>query len=424
MKMKRLITATLVTFVAACGTQVHKKDSQAKLLTPACWMPVAPPEVTDGQAAFDTYSWKMFVALNWPASATIRGEPDCKKPLSASGPKVWQTFKTSSEIFRVDGVSPGPWQSGYGSGPSVSEIKQVSKASNTVAISSHQEAVGGWLIDQQGNPTYFQMWVNRNWYNYVLKNNLYNKDNFSNSTNIELPWNAAELKSAWRILQNADDAASYITQVSEVAEFDDTGKATGMTKKVTLGLVGFHIIYKPEGYPQWIWSTFEHVDNVPDSIYDPGTNKVVPEPALDINYSYYNATATKVNQSPCQISDPSDCQPFTTPNPLTRLTPVRADAKTANTEYQTKQVQGTVLENYQLITTQWPTQPGNPAALWGDPTPTISANTTMESYIQTSSNCTNCHGMATLPGLQAKSDFSFLFGEAHSQIIWQKARKK
>lgn len=423
--MKRLIiAATLFTFVAACGTQIQRKGSQAELLTPACWMPVAPPKVTDGQAAFDTYSWNMFVALNWPASTTKRGEPNCTKPLSASGLKVWQTYKTSNEVFRKDGLSPGTWQSGYGLGSSVSAVKQVSKASKTVAISSHQEAVGGWLIDQQGNPTYFQMWVNKNWYDYVLNNNLYNKDNYSNSTNIDLPWNSAELKSAWRILTSTDDTANYITQISEVAEFDDTGKPTGTTKKVTLGLVGLHVIYKPVGFPQWIWSTFEHVENVPDSEYDPTTNKVVSEPALEINYSYYNATATNVNQSPCKVSDPTDCQSFSKPNSLTRLTPIRTDAKAANAEYQAKHVQGTVLENYQLITTQWPTQPNNPAALWGDPTPTISANTTMESYIQTSSNCTNCHGMATLPGLQVKSDFSFLFGEAHSQIIWQKAKKK
>lgn len=72
------------------------------------------------------------------------------------------------------------------------------------------------------------------------------------------------------------------------------------------------------------------------------------------------------------------------------------------------------MENYQLITTQWPAKPNNPGATNGDPTPTVSANTTMESYIQSSSNCMNCHGMATLPGLSVKADYSFLFYEAHS----------
>ena len=29
-------------------------------------------------------------------------------------------------------------------------------------------------------------------------------------------------------------------------------------------LVGLHIVYKTPSRPQWIWSTFRHVDNVPE----------------------------------------------------------------------------------------------------------------------------------------------------------------
>ena len=31
----------------------------------------------------------------------------------------------------------------------------------------------------------------------------------------------------------------------------------------TMGLVGLHIVSKTPARPQWIWSTFEQVDNVP-----------------------------------------------------------------------------------------------------------------------------------------------------------------
>ncbi len=416
--------ASVLTLSALCAAHAFSKDSDTNLQTPACLIPLAPPKVSDGQSAFDIYSWNMFVALNWPASSTQRGEPDCTKPLSTNIPRVWQTYKRSDEVFLATGLNPGSWQSGYGTSNNVPIIKQISKASKTTVVEGHQEAVGGWLIDQSTNPTYFQMWVNKNWYNYVLNNKLYNKDNFSNKTAINLPWNAAEIKSAWKILTSRDTAEDYIRQKSNIAEFDSSGKPTGKTQSVTLGLVGLHITYKPQGYPQWIWATFEHVNNVPPSQYDSNSGKVVSKPLPGVNYTYFNANASNPNQSPCDQSNPSTCQPFTTLTPLTRLTPIRNDALTTNTEYQTKHVQGTVLANYQLITTQWPAQPNNPAALWGDPTPTISANSTMESYIQTSSNCMNCHGMATLPGLQIKSDFSFLFNEAHSQIVWKKSLKK
>ena len=32
----------------------------------------------------------------------------------------------------------------------------------------------------------------------------------------------------------------------------------------TLGLIGFHAVHKTVARPQWIWTSFEHVKNVPD----------------------------------------------------------------------------------------------------------------------------------------------------------------
>ena len=34
----------------------------------------------------------------------------------------------------------------------------------------------------------------------------------------------------------------------------------------TLGLVGFHVVHKTKNRPQWIWTLFEHNDNVPDKV--------------------------------------------------------------------------------------------------------------------------------------------------------------
>ena len=31
-----------------------------------------------------------------------------------------------------------------------------------------------------------------------------------------------------------------------------------------MGLIGFHAVHKTVGRPQWIWTSFEHVKNVPD----------------------------------------------------------------------------------------------------------------------------------------------------------------
>ena len=403
-----------------------------------CQIPASDLGKNSQQADFDNYSWEVFIALNRPASAKERGEPNCKLPYSA-GTKVWQTYKTSDTVFLKNAQPPGPWGAGYPAVDKKTDVTQVAKASNASItrmeqesgqspLRNHREAVGGWLIDQNKNPTYFQMFVNETWYNAVVSEGLYNRDNFSNQSRVALPNQSMEIKAAWRILTPDDKHHRYITQASDVVEFDEKGEPILIskegeppeykTKPVTLGLVGFHQIIKAPGFPQWIWATFEHIDNVPDAVYDKKTQSVKQQPEAGVSYSYYNrrATADEVNQSPCSNGDPHQCLPFTTPNPLTRVTPVRETAKTANVHYQKALSTLTypALKNYQLITTQWPAQPDNPGATNGMPTPTIAANTTMESYIQNSSNCMNCHGMATLPGTAVKSDYSFLFFEAQS----------
>lgn len=264
MKTQKLLLTALTLATFACSQPPSQlRAPQDSLQLAACQPPPAPPTVSDGQAAFDRYSWLTFIALNWPASPQDRGQPNCSQPLDGSGPRVWQTYKTANEVFLPGARDPGPWNQGYTAKGTSQTIRQIAKATRSTAIDADQEAVGGWLIDQRKNPTYFQMWVNKPWYNYVVDNAFYNKDNFSNRTRITLPDRAMELKSAWRILTADDASARYITQTAEVATFDEQGQPTGNTQTVTLGLVGLHIIVKAPGYPQWIWATFEHLDNVP-----------------------------------------------------------------------------------------------------------------------------------------------------------------
>src|ERR1700674_4733361 len=44
---------------------------------------------------FDAYSWQIFVALNWPATAGQRGVPDTNKTIAdQTSPRVWETWKS------------------------------------------------------------------------------------------------------------------------------------------------------------------------------------------------------------------------------------------------------------------------------------------------------------------------------------------
>src|SRR5262245_61444244 len=48
---------------------------------------------------FDNFSWRAFIALNWPSltGAANRGLPDRSKKLADPGPRVWETYKSRYE---------------------------------------------------------------------------------------------------------------------------------------------------------------------------------------------------------------------------------------------------------------------------------------------------------------------------------------
>jgi len=76
----------------------------------------------------------------------------------------------------------------------------------------------------------------------------------------------------------------------------------------TLGLVGIHIVHKTTSRPQWIWTSFEHRDNVPEQKEvdahdaDPANNK------LNSSYNFYDpscaADKCPINETPPRPWDP------------------------------------------------------------------------------------------------------------------------
>ena len=381
---------------SGAGTGAGQPTPSGTLIS--CEFPTDIPSATASQSEFDEYSWRMFTSLNQPAS-TGRGKPDCSQSIGSTSNTVWRSFKLVNEIFLPDAKNPGPWSSASSSAGTV--INSVSKVSSDIEGTINQP-VGGWLIDQRQNPTYYQIAANETSYNYIIDNGLYNKNTAESFSLIKFPDFSTEIKASWRILTEQDFADRYMTTAGTVTTFDTMGNANG-TAEVTLGLAGLHIITKATGFPQWVWATFEQVDNVS------------PTAAFS---SYYNASAAQadVNQSPC-ANHATPCVPvpgstFQTPNPLTRVTPIAATTASINVAAQ-GQLNTTFLQYYELVTTQWPSDPNDPGNPAGSPTPGVAANSTMESYIQPTSSCMDCHSGAVISAGK-KSDFSFLF--LHAQV--------
>ena len=71
------------------------------------------PDFNVRQRASDLFSWQVLIGLNWPAKPGERGEPDRGRSISDPGPRVWETWKETSEVFRQkkgQPVAPAPWE--------------------------------------------------------------------------------------------------------------------------------------------------------------------------------------------------------------------------------------------------------------------------------------------------------------------------
>lgn len=215
-----------------------------------------------------------------------------------------------------------------------------------------------------------------------------------------------------------------------------------------MGLVGMHLAHKTTAQPNWVWSTFEHVDNAPDCgpPQGGGVNKSCPD-SPDRAYSFYGACADGACQTcntvPSANSSTTTCangfcvdQPPAATGGLSRLcrqVPVTASGPYASAFARNTACRaalgGSVWSNYELISTQWfdwsasgaPTRPSGCSDVAGafdsipksdtaravraffapqvadngmsDPKPVL-GNTSMESYER--SNCMGCHAKAAL----------------------------
>ncbi|SDZ06193.1 hypothetical protein SAMN04487939_11414 [Lysobacter sp. yr284] len=435
-----LLAAALTLALAACGDGNVKPEAAVQAAAQQRWndgppppplsatipqdvsVPQANPNLQDLQDDFDLLSWQSFVAVNWPAGPD--GNPKPGATIGPDVPTVWENWKESREIFLPGGATPLPWGQDTpppavckGLGDATLHLTQVGKTPNVLDESGEPFETGP-LIDQNGQYVRFAILTNRDMFDNIVANGLYStagQKKFGKPANFALPKGspnvgAIMIKSAWKVLGANDDAARFHTAKALV--YTNPGENEGVQaacKLQTMGLVGLHIAHKTGSAPQWVWSTFEHVDNVPTQ----------GEPIDKPRYNFFdkNCTTCQVNQPPPRPWNPNN--PHTVPTQVMREIPLTDSTKRLNATYQAllqKNYPGTVWANYELISTQWPTKANNPIDPTGNPAPSFLANATLETYIQgrvplASSSCMACHNNATMNN-QLPSDFTYLLQRA------------
>jgi len=286
---------------------------------------------------------------------------------------------------------------------------------------------------------------------------------------------AIEIKAAWRIIvaEKGDDPSRYFTMPAMLQVSGDLVKGgEPICDAVTLGLVGMHIIQKtpPQGdlLAQWIWASFEHIDNAPlakracdptGAIKCPNLNRTSCGSAAwsaSTRYSYFDphtaTLATNLAPVPSRGRAPaflwSAEQPYAadyrwvTPEAITpqavRCWKIYSLTQSLNAAWQKQLSQAnSIFANYMLIGTQWGANVEPPIYLPANAVPGVLSNITLETYIQNLTgevnqqgpgSCVGCHSAATLAvDLDRKpkpsADFSFLPALAEPNLIRNIGRK-
>jgi len=433
-----LVTATIaVRLLATAKTQTGPPPIVLSPVIPGDVNVTAQTVSIDAfQPDFDVYSWNTFIALNWPAGPGGNADPNQKIGQNGDNDTVWEHYRDVSDIFLPGGAKP-TWNGPVNVPPACKSLNkgnlevviQIGKnlITPTVVSAASQPFNTGPLIDQNGVFTRFQILVNKTMFDYILANSLYSKAgqkaftppvNFTSGSidnnGKTLVEGAIMVKTAWKVISTADKARFHSENVLVYTPASENPKYPARCTMQTAGLVGMHIGHKTQSAPQWLWSTFEHVDNVP-------TDAEVKSGQLKAQYSYYNpkCTACKVNQVPPRPWNPTKISTFH--SQIVRMNqfnlPIYANSAAARNGAAQQLLLGvnpkSVWANYQLISTMWPT---DPKQSFGAPAPTFLANTTLETYIQgtvpnVSSNCIECHNNATMT-VPVASDFTYILQRA------------
>jgi hypothetical protein len=321
---------------------------------------------------FDSFSWQEFIALNWPAAKSPRGTPNQPNDpdtflKAANGTQVvWGTYKPDYELFSLPASQrPSDWNAANApvglcknAQPGQKVFVRYSKGDSVLEVQN--QAFSYPLIDQNKNYAVYEIAFNQAQYNFIRGADsdptswLYLVKNLAAKEPIMMPASSAPanqgalmVKAAWRILDPKKDKASRFYAVTAAVYDPQTQKCA--PQKV--GLVGFHVVQKLAAFQEWIWSTFEQVDNVPGTT--PGTTSGP--------YSFNNGTA-----KPETVGGYADRPPYQAPKlqpksqrkpvQVTRLNAIPDSTAALNKTYQALMGK-TVWQYYQLVFTQWPTHP-------------------------------------------------------------------
>lgn len=347
---------------------------------------------------FNEHSWKSLIAIFWPRDK--EGNP--KEKFNDEGKSTWLSWKEAFQVYREDGGIPAPWGSkrtggGLGLPQSIFNEEDTRLVLSSVTpthidrskniADETDQAFAGQLFDQNGNVVVYEVLMNRPEFDYVVTNKLYNINGqieFSKKNPLaDFPAGdykkkkegAIEIKFAWKILEKEDNKERYYKSRGYIID----PKTQKLVKK-DLGMIGFHISQKTPTGKQWVWSTFEQIDNLDQNVVINNGKKTIIHPSLTnpecetcpVNVDVTNGGTTfSFNNGPhgnfWTISGDTTDQYFAGSNIMKtqakRMVDIPVRVQEINRRMQAYfRSQKSVWQYYQLIDTQYPLDQNAPPA--------------------------------------------------------------
>jgi len=382
-----------------------------QMFSDVCFLNPDPVGEFPAPILFDDFAWRSFLAMVWPAKQGQRGQPDASLRLDAPRhAAVFETLKSEWEVFQKDGQAPQVWNQYGGALPcdipgplAYGDMVLAAFSKFDSVFQSTGSALSGALVSQNGKYVRYSTGLNEKLFQHIADGKFYIAANLKSFTPFAA--GAVRVKAAWIEMDGIEKPERFHTRQAWLLD-----RTTNRCEQKQVGLVGLHIVVKTPSIPQWVWATFEHVDNVPG----PHTTKPF--------------TFNSDDGKPMPAKNPIQCDP-TRPCPATPPTPYNvermipilgeppADANFAfstsdtNDKYRAmlaSQYPSSPWRNYQLVMAQWPLHPNRPDLTGGvaDTFPgtpgipgmpqTASSNTAIETFLQNNpaTGCMSCHNHA------------------------------
>lgn len=431
------------------------------------------------QPQANCFAWQEFIALNWPTDPNASfGAPNDLNFVQ------WETYMPREVLFPDDGSKPPAWGTLVSNEYSslfksqklllkktqtklltfVSKIEENDAEVNFSPNQAEPFNKPSWLGAQNSTNVWYEIMLNKDYYDFIVKKGFYNAQVQHDTVKLNQPINfpqgqygtkivgAIELKAAWMEVTDIKSPKWQRYKLSNATVLDPITKKLRTT---VVALVGLHILHKTQNQPTWVWATFEQIDNAPDQSNLSGT------PPSQYGYNFYNPSCTNQNVTIKTATGDStkvvSCKPNTpppyylnqagpVPTQTTRINKIDPiDATPINALMQQniqKFYPNSVWQYYQLVDVIWSQQP-EPDPQKPIPIPrkinqssmssgaSIVANSTMETYVQSSKTCFNCHVYSSIAPYPPDStnnnkfgDFSFALSFAKYPSAQNNQKKK